>query len=301
MDGVGRSLDFAVLRLRNRRRETVFGVSIVIVLWLARAAFPQDSVPQSPGHRLLIVSGKKIAGRGQRLEITLRSGDHVDVPAADANEPATEIVRAALRSQSPHLHLTPPENVVVLNVASLTEADNHGRLTVTLSSGEAIRCRDTDIRPDPQLVFLRTVLREEISKAAAAHAVPPPAPQTATTLPQAGAPPTDHPFGPSFEFDAKGVDFGLWVRRFKAQVSRNWLIPYAAMHLRGHVVLRFTLHKDGTITDLTIVQPSTVDAFTKGAFNAVQACNPTVPLPQEYPDENMVMTVTFYYNEAPAK
>jgi TonB family protein len=106
-------------------------------------------------------------------------------------------------------------------------------------------------------------------------------------------------FGPSFQFDSKGVDFGSWLRRFKAQVYRNWLIPYAAMALHGHTVLRFTIHKDGSISELIVLQPSTVDAFTKAAFNAINASNPTVPLPQEYPDESMVMTVIFYYNEMP--
>jgi len=106
-------------------------------------------------------------------------------------------------------------------------------------------------------------------------------------------------FGPSFQFDAKGVDFGSWLRRFKAQVYRNWLIPYAAMALHGHTVLRFTIHRDGSITELIVLQPSTVDAFTKAAFNAIKGSNPTVPLPQEYPDESMVMTVIFYYNEMP--
>jgi TonB family protein len=106
-------------------------------------------------------------------------------------------------------------------------------------------------------------------------------------------------FGPSFQFDSKGVDFGSWLRRFKAQVYRNWLIPYAAMALHGHTVIRFTIHKDGSISDLIVLQPSTVDAFTKAAFNAINASNPTVPLPQDYPDESMVMTVIFYYNEMP--
>jgi TonB family protein len=107
-------------------------------------------------------------------------------------------------------------------------------------------------------------------------------------------------FGPSFQFDSKGVDFGSWLRRFRAQVYRNWLIPYAAMALHGHTVLRFTIHRDGAITDLIVLQPSSIDAFTKAAFNAIRTSNPTVALPQEYPDESMVMTVIFYYNETPS-
>jgi len=106
-------------------------------------------------------------------------------------------------------------------------------------------------------------------------------------------------FGPSFQFDSKGVDFGSWLRRFRAQVYRNWLLPYAAMSLHGHTALRFTIRKDGTILDMQILQPSSVEAFTTSAFNAIKASNPTVPLPPEYPDDQMVMTVIFYYNEYP--
>jgi TonB family protein len=106
-------------------------------------------------------------------------------------------------------------------------------------------------------------------------------------------------FGPSIQFDTKGVEFGPWLRRFVAQIRRNWFVPYAAMSLRGHVVLGFKVHKDGSITDLQILQPSAIDAFTKSAFNAIKLSNPTVPLPPEYPEENAPFIVTFYFNETP--
>ena len=106
-------------------------------------------------------------------------------------------------------------------------------------------------------------------------------------------------FGPSIQFDTKGVDFGPWMRRFIAQIRRNWFVPYAAMSLRGHVVLSFNVHKDGTITDLQVLQTSAIDAFTKSAFNAVKLSNPTVPFPPEYPDEQGRFIVTFYFNETP--
>ena len=106
-------------------------------------------------------------------------------------------------------------------------------------------------------------------------------------------------FGPSIQFDTKGVEFGPWLRRFVAQIRRNWFVPYAAMSLRGHVVLSFKVHKDGSITDLQIAQPSAIDAFTRSAYNAIRLSNPTVPLPLEFPDENAPFIVTFYFNETP--
>jgi len=106
-------------------------------------------------------------------------------------------------------------------------------------------------------------------------------------------------FGPEIQFDTKGVEFGPWIRRFIAQVKRNWFIPYAAMSMKGHVVITFNVHKDGSITDLTVVGPCPIDSFNNAAFGALAASNPTQPLPPEYPSEKAFFTVTFFYNETP--
>ncbi len=108
-------------------------------------------------------------------------------------------------------------------------------------------------------------------------------------------------FGPAIQFDTMGVDFGRWILRFKAQVERNWfpLIPQAAMSMSGHTVLTFNVHKNGTITDLTVVQPSRIDGFNNAAYGAMVSSNPTIPLPPEYPADKAFFTVTFFYNESP--
>jgi TonB family protein len=101
------------------------------------------------------------------------------------------------------------------------------------------------------------------------------------------------------QFDTKGVEFGPWIRRFVAQVRRNWFVPMAAMSLRGHVVLTFYVHRNGALTDVQIIKPSAVESFNIAARNALLASNPTEPLPPEYPDDQAFFTVTFYYNESP--
>jgi TonB family protein len=105
-------------------------------------------------------------------------------------------------------------------------------------------------------------------------------------------------FGP-LQFDTKGVEFGPWVRRFVAQVKRNWFVPQTAMRLRGHVVITFNVHKNGALTDITVISPSDIDSFNNAAANALASSNPTYPLPPEYPSERAFFTVTFYYNEMP--
>jgi TonB family protein len=113
--------------------------------------------------------------------------------------------------------------------------------------------------------------------------------------PQGG---NDRP-GATIQFDTRGVEFGPWLRRFVAQVRRNWFIPQAAMVMRGHVVIQFNIHRSGEITDIVIVQPSAIDAFTNAAYGAIFSSNPTAPLPPEYPLDRALFTVTFYYNEEP--
>jgi TonB family protein len=101
------------------------------------------------------------------------------------------------------------------------------------------------------------------------------------------------------QFDTKGVEFGPWIRRFISQVRRNWFVPMAAMSLRGRVVLTFNVHRNGALTDVQVIQPSSVDSFNTAAMNALLASNPTEPLPPEYPADKAFFTVTFYYNETP--
>jgi TonB family protein len=102
------------------------------------------------------------------------------------------------------------------------------------------------------------------------------------------------------QFDSKGVDFGPWLRRFVAQVKRNWFVPQAAMIMKGHVVITFNVHRNGALTDIEVKKPSEIQSFNQAAVNALMGSNPTQPLPPEYPSDTAFFTVTFLYNEDPA-
>lgn len=97
-------------------------------------------------------------------------------------------------------------------------------------------------------------------------------------------------------FDSKGVDFGWWLRRFVAQVKSNWFIPNSAAIVPGRVVITFNVHRNGFITDVSVLKTSGHRALDQAAVNALRTSNPTVPLPAEYPDDKAFFTVTFIYN-----
>lgn len=97
------------------------------------------------------------------------------------------------------------------------------------------------------------------------------------------------------QFDSKGVEFGPWVRRFLLQLKRNWFAP--AISQRGRTTIQFYVHKDGRITDIKVIRPSTIEPFNTSASAALNRTSPTLPLPAEYPDDRILFTVTFIYNE----
>jgi outer membrane biosynthesis protein TonB len=103
------------------------------------------------------------------------------------------------------------------------------------------------------------------------------------------------------QFDTKGVEFGPWVRRFVAQIRRNWNVPEAAFFSKGHVVITFYVHKDGSLTDISVIGPCPIDSFNSAAYGALVWSNPTEPLPPQYPADKAFFTVTFFYNENPAQ
>jgi len=152
-----------------------------------------------------------------------------------------------------------------------------------------------------QETFMRTIicliLTAAVTGCGAQARIANPQPQTAALpSPQSPAPPPARPF---IQFDTKGVDFSDWQRAFQQQVMSKWFVPYRAMHQHGHVVTTFRIHADGSITDVAVAQPSGVEDFDHSAANAVIASSPTRPLPSGYPEEQMSMTVTFYFNETP--
>lgn len=291
----------------SRREGVVFSVVVHIVLILAIFLVPKLPIFQ--------VSPEERARRQQALEEQLRQQrdrmvfvePRVDIQSQTPrqNAPLSDANRRALTQVTPPQAKNPdPFNQG--NTRERVEAENNER-----QRGDQNQNQPT-LQPQPETQIARAV---------------PPAddgfriPQTQTTPqrrpsgslgealrnlqqyvqkqtfdnPQGGL---NQP-GAAIQFDTKGVEFGPWLRRFVAQVRHNWFIPQAAMTFHGHVVVTFNIHKDGTITDVAVLQPSDIEGFNRAAVGAITGSSPTEPLPPEYPTDKAFFTVTFYYNEDP--
>ena len=303
---------------------SAFALFAWMFVWSTAATTALQGTLHYQGEDVVVVGARKIRqpNRQAPLELSLPSGTRITIPPQDVHAPATTLVRHAMASQA--YRAVEPSLLFVLiirELAPLSESD----VKVTLSSGAVIRVRSNDVN-DVRLTFLRTMLVEtdsartshyravrtladkllatagvRLSESATAAAEPTEraAPAGAQPPAQAGAPPP----GVEIQCGAAKPDSTLepWTRGFTVQIRRNWFIPAAAMSKKGHVGLRFLVHKDGRITDLTVYEASSVAEFNNSAFNAVAAANPTQPLPPEYPPPHITICVTFYFNEAPKR
>jgi periplasmic protein TonB len=64
---------------------------------------------------------------------------------------------------------------------------------------------------------------------------------------------------------------------------------------RGTSLIRFTIQRDGRITDATIFQPSGTTTLDTAALRAVLATRSLPPLPEAFPNPTLTMRLSFIY------
>ncbi len=78
--------------------------------------------------------------------------------------------------------------------------------------------------------------------------------------------------------------YGYYLDRVVAVISSNWVRPLMGnMETRLH----FRIQRDGTISDLRIVTPSTAPEFDAAALRAVETSSPLPPLPKGYTQDDL--------------
>jgi TonB family protein len=75
-------------------------------------------------------------------------------------------------------------------------------------------------------------------------------------------------------------------------IHRNW---QQNQNAAGRPVVRFVIQRDGTLTDITLRQPSGYTALDFAAQRAVMLTRAIPPLPQCYPHPTYAMNLTFEY------
>jgi TonB family protein len=101
-------------------------------------------------------------------------------------------------------------------------------------------------------------------------------------------------------FESQWFDWGDYAEGMVSRIRVNWYsnMPHLIQTgLKGVVTIRFTIHRDGTITDVTILQSSGVPPYDFAAKKGIELSSPLNPLPQDFPNETERVTAMFYYNQ----
>jgi len=80
---------------------------------------------------------------------------------------------------------------------------------------------------------------------------------------------------------------------------RDHVYPPAAFYqlglISGEVMLKFTIYRDGSITEPQLLSSKGHDSFISTSMNAVKAGSPYKRLPDDFPEDKLDLTWTFIY------
>ena len=100
-------------------------------------------------------------------------------------------------------------------------------------------------------------------------------------------------------FETQWFDWGDYAQSMVSKIRVNW---YANMPqiirtgMKGVVTIRFTIHRDGRISDITILNSSGVPPYDGAARKAIELSSPLKALPANFPNPTERVTCMFYYN-----
>ena len=106
---------------------------------------------------------------------------------------------------------------------------------------------------------------------------------------------------PTILSDTHGYDFGQYLPQLTNQVRNKWysVIPDSARFgRRGRVTLSFSIARNGRVQNLRALAGSGAQALDKAATDAVQKASPLPELPADFSDSQIVVQLTFLYNES---
>jgi TonB family protein len=103
-------------------------------------------------------------------------------------------------------------------------------------------------------------------------------------------------------FETQWFDWGPYAESMVSRIRVNWyenMPSIIRLGVKGVVTIRFAIHHDGRISDVTILASSGVPPYDFAAKKAIELSSPLNPLPKDFPNEREHVTCMFYYNLEP--
>ena len=103
-------------------------------------------------------------------------------------------------------------------------------------------------------------------------------------------------------FETQWYEWGPYAQSMISKIRINWyqnMPQLIRTGLKGVVTIRFTIHRDGRITDVTLLESSEAPPYDFAARKAIELSSPLNPLPKDFPNPYERVVARFYYNSKP--
>ena len=103
-------------------------------------------------------------------------------------------------------------------------------------------------------------------------------------------------------FESQWYDWGAYAQSMVSRIRVNWyeqMPPLIRTGMKGVVTIRFTIQRDGSITDIEMLDSSTVPPYDFAAKKAIELSSKLNPLPRDFPERSERVTCMFFYNSEP--
>jgi TonB family protein len=105
----------------------------------------------------------------------------------------------------------------------------------------------------------------------------------------------------SVEFlsDTQGVNFQPYMKLLLSKIDGQWmpLLPVAARLNPGEIVIRFTIHPDGTFAAMHLDESTHDVAMDRAALGAIAGVGKFPALPQEFHGPDLELRIHFVVNQ----
>ncbi len=100
-----------------------------------------------------------------------------------------------------------------------------------------------------------------------------------------------------FSLNTYEWDYGPWMRRFQNELYRHWMAPYAYRLgvISGMTVIKLVIRKDGRVLSMEVLETEGHESLHDASEAALKAFAPYWPLPDHFPEENLVITLGLHY------
>jgi hypothetical protein len=92
-------------------------------------------------------------------------------------------------------------------------------------------------------------------------------------------------------------NFAPWMRRFANDLHRGWIAPYAYRLgiISGHTKILLVVERDGRPSRMEVLEENGHESLHTASIAALQAFAPYAPLPPDFPDDRLEITLGLYY------